>query len=151
LTIAGEVVASKEKVPHDPPGSKPEPEPKVDAGPSRPNVIEVKHGPDAPPITISKNPKSGRYNLLLNVDSQLLADAKNMRPPEEEPAVAFVFKYGLALTAMGLLDATKKTAEWVENEGACTDRVEQSAAAIARVIVPLCLSLPKKLPKPVFA
>ena len=33
-----------------------------------------------------------------------------MRPKEEAAAVEFVFKYGLALTAMGLLDAVKKTA-----------------------------------------
>ena len=149
LVIAGEVVAPKEKTPAGPPG--PTPEPKVDVGPSRPNVKEVKEGPDHPPITIQKDPKTGRFNLLLNVESQLLTDAKMMRPKEEEAAVEFVFKYGLALAAMGLLDAMKKSPEWGEDEAGCRDRVEQSAAAIARVIVPLCLSLPKKLPKPAYA
>jgi len=148
LTIVGTVVAPKEKTPHAPSG--PKPEPKIDAGPSRPNVTEVKRGPDAPPITIEKDPKTTRYNLLLNVESQLLFDAKKMRPLEETPAVEFVFKYGLALAAMGLLDAAKKTQEWIDDEGACRDRVELSAAAISRVIVPLCLSLPKKLPKPAY-
>jgi hypothetical protein len=57
----------------------------------------------------------------------------------------------LALAAMGLLDAMKKTQEWSDDEASCRDRVEQSAAAIARVIGPLCLSLPKKLPKPAYA
>ncbi|HXE07041.1 MAG TPA: hypothetical protein VN612_04035 [Acidobacteriaceae bacterium] len=148
LTIFGKVVAPKDhdKPPAPPPG--PKPDPKVDAGPSRPNVKEVKEGPDYPPIKIEKDPKTGRFNLLINVESQLLVDAKQMRPSEEEAAVEFVFKYGLALAAMGLLDAIKKTQEWVDNEAGCRDRVEQSAAAISRVIVPLCLSLPKKLPKP---
>jgi hypothetical protein len=149
VTIIGEVVAPKGTTPPAPPG--PKSEPTAQAGPSRPDVTEVKNGPDAPPITIEKDPKTARYKLLLNVESQLLVDAKTMRPQEEEAAVEFVFKYGLALTAMGLLDAVKKTPEWVDDEAGCRDRVQQSAAAIARVIVPLCLSLPKKLPKPVFA
>jgi hypothetical protein len=58
-----------------------------------------------------------------------------------------VFKYGLALTAMGLLDSAKKTPEWESNPAECRKRIQDTAAGIARVIVPLCLSLPKKLPK----
>jgi hypothetical protein len=68
----------------------------------------VKEGPDYPPIKIEKDPKTGRFNLLINVESQLLMDAKKMRPAEEEAAVEFVFKYGLALAAMGLLDANQE-------------------------------------------
>ena len=52
---------------------------------------------------------------------------------------------------MGLLDAVKKTPEWTADEAACREHIQQSAAGIARVIVPLCLSLPKKLPKPAYA
>jgi len=52
---------------------------------------------------------------------------------------------------MGLLDAIKKTPEWTADEAAARKRIEQSAAGVARVIVPLCLSLPKKLPKPAYA
>ncbi len=85
---------------------------------------------------------------MLNVDSKLLADAKELRPKEEAPAVEFVFKYGLALTAMGLLDSVKKTPEWQTNEAECRERIQQTAAGMGRIIVPLCLSLPKKLPKP---
>jgi predicted NAD/FAD-binding protein len=48
---------------------------------------------------------------------------------------------------MGLLDAVKKTPDWQTDEGGCRDRIAQNTAGIARVIVPLCLSLPKKLPK----
>jgi hypothetical protein len=70
-----------------------------------------------------------------------------MRPKEEEVAVAFVFKYGLALTAMGLLDAAKKTDDWKTDEAGCRQRIQETTIGIARVIVPLCLSLPKKLPK----
>jgi hypothetical protein len=80
-----------------------------------------------------------------------LSEAKSLRPAEEEVAVEFVFKYGLALIAMGLLDAVKKTPEWTSDEAGCRKRIEESATGIARVIVPLCLSLPKKLPKPAYA
>jgi hypothetical protein len=151
LTMTGHVVAPREKsVPDDHPPI-PTPEPKVQAGPSRPDVREVDKGPDAPPITIEKVPGTQRLELLLNTGSKLLTEAKRLRRPEEEVAVAFVFKYGLALTAMGLLDAMKKTPEWAQDEAGCRQRIQQSAAGVARVIVPLCLSLPKKLPKLAYA
>jgi hypothetical protein len=151
LTIIGHVVAPPEKpeTPRHPP--KPKPEPTVQAGPSRPDVKEVDRGPDAPPITIEKVPSTERLELLVNKRSRLLTEAKVLRPHEEEAAVEFVFKYGLALTAMGLLDAMKKTPEWAKDEARCREQIQQSAAGVARVIVPLCLSLPKKLPKPVHA
>jgi hypothetical protein len=44
--------------------------------------------------------------------------------------VEFVFKYGLALIAMGLLDAIKKTLEWTSDEAGCRKRIEDSAAGI---------------------
>ena len=98
-------------------------------------------------MTIDKVPSSDRLRLLLNVESKLLVQAKELRPPEEATAVEFVFKYGLALTAMGLIDAAKKTPEWETDQPGCRQRIEQTAIGIARVIVPLCLSLPSKLPK----
>jgi hypothetical protein len=127
---------------------KPPKEPKVQAGPSRPDIKEVDKGPNEPPLTIEKVPNTERLQLFLNTTSQMLVDAKKSRPKEEEPAVAFVFKYGLALTAMGLLDSMKKSDEWKTNEAGCRERIQEAAKGIARVIVPLCLSLPKKLPKP---
>ncbi len=146
LTIIGHVVAPREQddTEHPP---KPKSDPKVQAGPSRPDVIEVERGPDDPPITIEKVPNTDRLKLLVNKGSRLLAEAKALRSPEEGAAVEFVFKYGLALTAMGLLDSVKRTPEWADNEAACREHIQQSAAGVARVIVPLCLSLPKKLPK----
>jgi hypothetical protein len=122
-------------------------EPKVDAGPSRPDIKEVNGAPDELPLTIERVPATNRLQLVLNKGSKLLVDAKEMRPKEEAAAVEFVFKYGLALTAMGLLDAVKKTDEWQTNEVACRDRIQETAAGMGRIIVPLCLSLPKKLPK----
>jgi hypothetical protein len=136
-----EIVEPKEKLDNAPK------EPKVQAGPSRPDIKEMDKGPDEPPLTIEKIPNSDRLQLVLNTSSHLLEDAKLLRPKGEEPAVAFVFKYGLALTAMGLLDSMKKTEEWQTDESGCRARVEEAAKGIARVIVPLCLSLPKKLPK----
>ena len=147
LTVIGHVVAPRELNPENEQPPRPKSDPKVQAGPSRPDVTEVERGPDDPPITIEKVPNTDRLKLLVNKGSRLLSEAKSLRLPEEEPAVEFVFKYGLALTAMGLLDAVKRTPEWTDDEAGCRERIEQSAAGIARVIVPLCLSLPKKLPK----
>ncbi|MFZ2651643.1 MAG: hypothetical protein WA210_16215 [Burkholderiaceae bacterium] len=140
-------VTVTEPVAKEPPKYKPPTLPKALAAPSRPDIKEVKKGPDAQPLTIDKVPNSDRLRLLLNVESNLLVQAKELRPPEEAAAVEFVFKYGLALTAMGLIDAAKKTPEWETDQPACRQRIEQTAIGIARVIVPLCLSLPSKLPK----
>jgi hypothetical protein len=132
----------------DPPKYKPPPRPpKALAAPSKPDIQEVKNGPDAPPLTITQIPNTDRLKLLLNVESNLLVQAKAMRPKEEAMAVEFVFKYGLALTSMGLIDAAKKTEEWKTDQAACRKRIEDTTVGIARVIVPLCLSLPSKLPK----
>lgn len=147
ITIVGHVVAPREKTTRDT-QPRQKPDPLVHTGPSRPDVEEVDNGPDALPLTIEKDPKTDRLQILVNKGSQLLIDAKTMRSSEEEAAVEFVFKYGLALAAMGLLDKAKKTEEWRINETECRTRIQDSVAGIARVIVPLCLSLPKKLPKP---
>jgi hypothetical protein len=119
---------------------------KSDAGAGRPDIKEVHNGPDAPPLTLEPVPGSDRLKLLLNVDSHFLEQAKAMRPKEEALAVEFVFKYGLVLTAMGLLDAAKKSDNWQSNPSDCRNQILETAIGVARVIVPLCLSLPKKLP-----
>lgn len=138
-----------EKQPNDPPcDPKPPKPPTVQAGPSRPDIKEVDNGPDAPPLTIERIPNTDRLQLVLNTTSKLLEMAKTMRPKEEELAVVFVFKYGLALAAMGLLDSAKKSEAWKTDEAKCREQIQETAIGIARVIVPLCLSLPQKLPKP---
>jgi hypothetical protein len=144
ITVLPAIIVVLPQTPKPPPQPKP---PMVQAGPSRPDIKEMDVGPDALPLTIEKNPATERLQLVLNITSQQLQDAKKLRPPAEEPAVSFVFKYGLALTAMGLLDSAKKTPAWQEDESACRDRIAESAKGLARVIVPLCLSLPKKIPK----
>jgi len=147
LTITATVAQQKE--PKEPAEETSTPlTPKVQAGPSRPNIKEADKGADEPPLTIEKIPNTERLQLVLNTTSSLLTAAKAMRPKEEGPAVAFVFKYGLALTVMGLLDAAKKTEAWKTDEEGCRKRIQETAVGIGRVIVPLCLSLPKKLPKP---
>jgi len=47
----------------------------------------------------------------------------------------------------GLLDRMKKSEEWQTDEAGCREKIQTMAEGIARVIVPLCLSLPKNLPK----
>lgn len=136
-----------EAVEKDPPKKKEKKDPKAQATPSRPDIKEVKKGPDAPPLTIDKDPNSDRLTLLLNIESSLLEQAKSMRAQEEAQAVEFVFKYGLALVAMGLIDNAKKTPEWTNNPIACREQIQNTAIGVARVIVPLCLSLPSKLPQ----
>jgi hypothetical protein len=120
---------------------------KCDAAAGRPDIKEVHNGPDAPPLTLEPVPGSDRLKLLLNVDSHFLEKAKAIRPKEEALAIEYVFKYGLVLTAMGLLDAAKKAATWQTSPSDCRAQILETATGVARVIVPLCLSLPKKLPK----
>ncbi len=147
LSIHITVVAEKAEEPKKPRELKPPKDPKAQESPSRPNIIEQDMGPEQPPLKIEQDPHTGRLLLILNTTSHLLTDAKKMRPQEEVAAVEFVFKYGLALTAIGLLDAAKKTDEWKSDPSKCRAQIEESAKGIARVIVPLCLSLPNKLPK----
>jgi hypothetical protein len=144
LVIQAIVIPPRAKTTHQPPTN----DPKVDSAASRPDIIEVMKGPDDPPITVERVPGTKSLQLAVNKGSRLLEEAKNLRPKSEEAAVSFVFKYGLALIAMGLLDAAKKTPEWEADEVGCRERIQVAAAGIARVIVPLCLTLPKKLPKP---
>jgi hypothetical protein len=144
LNIKVMIAAPRDKGEHESPEPRP---PKTDAAPSRPNIIEVKHGPDGAPITVDKEPGSERLQLAVNVESHMLTEAKASRDPTEATAVEFVFKYGLALIAMGLLDTAKKTPEWEKDQVGCRDRVGKAAAGVAKVIVPLCLTLPQKLPK----
>lgn len=144
LNMKVKIVEPREKIEREKPTPKP---PMTEAAPSRPDIVEVHNGPDAMPITVVKPPGTERLQLQVNVDSHLLEEAKLLRPPEEAAAVEFVFKYGLALIAMGLLDSAKKTAEWSTNESEVRERISESAAGVGRVIVPLCLTLPKKLPK----
>jgi hypothetical protein len=142
LVVKATVTSPREKTTHQPPT-----EPTVEETPSRPDIVEVPMGPFAPPLTIERIANTTRLQLQINKDSHLLSDAKKLRLKEEEAAVEFVFKYGLALIAMGLLDAAKKTPAWKNDDEACRKSIQDHAAGIARVIVPLCLTLPKKLPK----
>jgi hypothetical protein len=145
LAIVGQVVAPVDKPKPEP--REPKSDKKTDAGPSRPDIVERENGPEDPPITIEKNPATQRLKLVVNKGSRLLAEAKALNRKEEEAAVGFVFKYGLALVVMGLLDTAKKTPDWETDEKSCRERIEKAAIGVARVIVPLCLTLPKKLPK----
>lgn len=142
LEIKGVVVAPRAPVTHEPP----KPKETTAAAPSRPDVIEVEKGLEDPPITIERVPGTQRLQIALNTGSRLLVDAKKLRPKEEATTVEFVFKYGLALVSMALLDAATRTPKWKSDEATCREKVQQSAAGVARVIVPLCLTLPSKLP-----
>lgn len=143
LIVNATVVPPREKITHNPP-EKPQ---QTQNSPSRPDVIEVNNGLEAPPLTIQKVPGTARLQLAINKDSKLLVQAKLMKSKEEVPAVEFVFKYGLALIAMGLLETAKQTEAWKVDEEKCRKNIEEYCAGAARVIVPLCLTLPQKLPK----
>jgi hypothetical protein len=143
LRIKGLITAPRVPEKREPPA----PNPKTDLSPSRPDVIEVMMGPDDPPIMVDRVPQTQRLQLAVNKGSRLLADAKDSHPKEEWAAVEFVFKYGLALVAMGLLDAAKKTDEWHTDEVSCRESIQKSAIGIGRIIVPLCLGLPNKIPR----
>ena len=150
VRIDGVIVAARPSAPSRPPPvprTEKEKEPLVDAGPSRPNIKQVDRGPDALPATVEKDAKTGRLAVFINTTSKHLEAALAMRKPAEKPAVRFVYIYGLALVVMGLLDTARGTEEWKANEGVCREKIAQTAIGVARVIVPLCLSLPKNLPK----
>jgi hypothetical protein len=85
--------------------------------------------------------------ITINTGSPLREEARRMRPEEEQHAVDFVYKYGLALATMGLLDYERQTEDWRDNDADCRKRIAAQMTGIARVIVPLCLSLSKNLPK----
>ncbi len=140
LAISATVVAPRKKV--EPKRSENK-NPKVDNAPSRPDIIEVVKGPDDFPIYVNREPKSKRLQLAINTGSRLLSDAKRLHTKEEQAAVHFVFKFGLALITMGLIEAAKKTQEWENDEVSCRERIQDAAAGIGRVIVPLCLTLRK--------
>jgi hypothetical protein len=127
LKIFGAVVASKEKKEPQP---RQKPEQKVDVAPRRPDVVEVDRGPDEPPLTIEKVPNSERMKLLINPGSRRLIEAKSLRPPGEAAAVEFVFKYGLALITMGLLDTATKTDDWKTDPDKIRDGISKSSAGI---------------------
>jgi len=143
LVVTSTIVPPREKTM---PKAPKEPQQAQDS-PSRPDVIEVMNGPEGLPLTIEKVPNTNRFQLAVNKESKLLDQAKLLKKPEEVPAVEFVFKYGLALIAMGLLENAKQTHEWKEKEEQCRKNIQEHCAGIARVIVPLCLTLPQKLPK----
>jgi hypothetical protein len=146
LTINATVVPPRKEEPREP-RERREREPRVQAGPSQPDVEEQDLGPEAPPARIERHPETRRLKIVINRTSRLLEEAKQMRSKAEEPAVCFVFKYGLALAIMGLLDSAKDTKEWEEDEVAYRERIASMSSGIGRVIVPLCLSLPKNLPR----
>lgn len=150
LEIAGTVVEPKEHkkngVDQTKEPRKPSP-PKAAVEPSRPQVIEKDGAPTDPPLIVEKDPKSGRLQLVLNKKSEHLEQARKMRDRSEHLAVEFVFKYGLALVAMGLLDAARRRPEWEAKEAETRDAISQTCTGVARVIVPLCLSLREKLPR----
>jgi hypothetical protein len=147
LTIDAKVAAPREKRKNSP-EPRPKPKRRVPSGPSQPDIEEQDLGPGQPPAKIEKHPATSRLKIVINKTSGLLRDALKLRSKAEAPAVEFVFKYGLALAVMGLLDSMKDTDEWKQDEVGCRENVEKMATGIARVIVPLCLSLPKNLPKP---
>ena len=115
--------------------------PKTQAAPSRPDIVEVHNGPGG---SADHCRESAGHESPAAPGQRGLASAggsKAARPPTEAAAVEFVFKYGLALIAMGLLDSAKKTTEWNTNEVECREQISKSAAGVGRVIVPLCLTL----------
>jgi hypothetical protein len=73
LLIKGTVVAPRIPTTHEPR----EPNPKVDAAPSRPNVVEVLNGPEDPPITVERVPQTQRSIPCQNF---VLASVKGKAP-----------------------------------------------------------------------
>ncbi|MBK7952315.1 MAG: hypothetical protein IPK00_27075 [Deltaproteobacteria bacterium] len=144
LMLAASVVAPKHKKQPDPREKK---EKKSKRGPSRPRIRERDGDPTEPPIEINREPKTNLLEIIINRKAAALEHAKAKRPSAEEAAVEFVFKYGLALLAMSMIDRARETEKWDEDEPDCRKEIGQTVSDLSRVIVPLCLNLPQKLPK----
>ncbi|MCC6574621.1 MAG: hypothetical protein IT462_12630 [Planctomycetes bacterium] len=114
------------------------------ATPSSPDVHDRDDlSPDDPPIKIVKKPESEVYVMFFNKKSALLENIAKTRPPEERKRVEFVFKWGLALVCMSLIDH-KKQQGILDSQG--VEDISKASFAIGKVIVPICLTLPEKLP-----
>lgn len=114
--------------------------------PASPNIIPVEGDVTEPAISVNRTPKD-ELQILVNMKAEALNDAKMKRPPEESAAVEFVYKYGLALIVMAMVESEKDTSEWAEDEAGIRESIGDRVSGLARVIVPLCLTLPNKIPK----
>lgn len=142
LIVKGRIIEPKEKKEREP-----RKEHKTDVGPSRPEIKEKQGKEDEPPLTIERASADSNLQIVINTGSKLLAEAKEQRSKSEEAAVEFVFKYGLALIAMGLIEKAKLSDDWKTENKQCREKIQETTEGIARVIVPLCLTLPNKLPQ----
>lgn len=102
--------------------------------------------PSDPPLSIESAPDNGPLELHFNLNSSLLEDARNSQPRPERARVDFVFKYGLALATLAMVDHDHRAKTW--DPAKSPDRIHEAVRALARVVVPLCLTLPRKLPGP---
>lgn len=142
LKIRATVVPAAKK-----PGGKPSSPtvPKAKAGRSRPRIKELENDPTDQAITIERDSKG--LVIYVNKKAQALDDARLKRPAGEAPAIEFVFKFGLALLAMSMIDRAHGSSEWEDDEAGCREQIARTVSGFDRVIVSLCLNLPKKLPK----
>ncbi len=145
LTISAVIAPEREREPSQP--STPA-RSRVPSAPSQPRVIPVHtKAPGDPPITIEKNTENELLELHVNMKSEFLERAIAARSEREKDAVEFVFTYGLALAVMGMLDAVRNTDAWKSDPATCKDGIHRAGYGLARIIVPLSLSLSSKLPK----
>jgi len=142
LKISGKVVPKKTKKPSKPKPPKP---PKAKDARSRPRIEWIEEDPTSQAIQIERDDKG--LVVYLNKKSAALEESRIKRP-NEVPAVEFVYMYGLSLLAMALIDKHKTTDRWEEDEAECRQEIGATVSNMARVIVAVCLNLPKKLPKP---
>ena len=74
LTINATVAALRQAREHTE-RKRPEREPRVQAGPSQPDVTELDLGPDAQPVKVEKDPATDRLKIIINKTSKLLEEA----------------------------------------------------------------------------
>lgn len=142
LKTTAKIVAPKEKRKRKPKDKKK----KEETRPASPNIVPVDGDITGPAIAVSRTPND-ELQIIVNMKAEALNGAKMKRPPEESAAVDFVYKYGLALIVMGMVETEKKKSEWAEDEAGVRQAIGERVSGLARIIVPLCLTLPNKIPK----
>jgi hypothetical protein len=116
--------------------------------------IHDAHWPDKPYAALEvKHDDKGAYEFFLNLDNAFLLTELTRSRDDDRSLIVYWFKYGLALCALGILQAEKqrvegrKSADEDDEEDQANEvdlaRVGQTCDGLARVIVPIIRALYK--------
>jgi hypothetical protein len=143
-----------------PPGTKPTPTGKQSSPQlTPPDIREVRKGQkayddfkfdDFSAVKITNASDGGGYIFFVNMDNRFLINELHKTRQDEGPLVRHWFKYGVVLSALGIIKELQRREEedTKEDQGAGSDefdleRISQFSAGLARVVVPMIRALHK--------